>query len=88
MEQQYNSFNKPQEYIIVKNANEKAWRGLFLEDPRLSGVKLNHSAFFSFAGKMSEINLSYINLDHAKSDLVKILDFNPYGGYDVCPLVN
>lgn len=81
------SSNREEEFVIVKNTSDNKWKHQFLDDPRIVGVTLYFSAFFSFAGKMSNIAVSYSDLDTAKEDLVKIKEYNPYGEYDICPLL-
>jgi hypothetical protein len=79
---------KKREFTIVKNANDKNWPLHFLEDPREVGVSRRFSAYFSFDGRMAEIDVTYPDIDKAINDMNKILDQNPTGGYDICPVTS
>lgn len=88
MEQRDNPSNNKREFVIVKNTSDRKWQHLFFEDPRIIGVRRHFSAYFSFDGHMSGIDVTYTDFNRAKADLAKILEINPYGEYDVCPLLN
>lgn len=76
------------EFTIVKNANDKKWPLHFLEDPREVGVSRRFSAYFSFDGRMAEIDVTYPNIERARNDMEKILEQNPNGAYDICPVTS
>lgn len=82
------SEQKKREYTIVKNANEQKWPLHFLEDPREVGVSRRFSAYFSFDGRMAEIDVTYKDMERARLDMKKIFDQNPNGAYDICPVTS
>lgn len=79
---------KKREFTIVKNANDKKWPLHFLDDPREVGVSRRLSAYFSFDGKMAEIDVTYEDLERAQRDMEKILEQNPTGAYAICPVIS
>lgn len=87
MEAHDNPSNNKREFVIVKNTSDRKWQDLFFEDPRITGVRRHFSAYFSFDGRMAEIDVTYTDLDRAQRDLIKIKEVNPQGEYDICPLL-
>lgn len=77
---------KEPEYVIVKYAAKACWSLYFMNDPKVTGVKINASAVYTYAGKAVEIQPAYRDLELAKKDLARVLLVNPSGGYAICPL--
>lgn len=74
------------EFVIVKNANDQKWQQCFLEDPRITGVKRQFSAYFTFYGVNAKVELSYRDFNKAYIDMKRLLDLHPNGDYDICPV--
>jgi len=74
-------------YIIVKHAADGAWESHFEDDPKI-GCHVSYSAHSTYAGKQCGLRRSYATLEFATWDLMRILDRNPCGNYDICPVIS
>jgi hypothetical protein len=74
------------EYIIVKNAMDKAWELWYDKDPKQHGIHPSHSAFNTFAGKLYGIQPKYRCIRQAHLDAKLLNEENPSGQYAVCPI--
>ena len=74
-------------YTIVKYAGDDKWEHYFDTDPK-KGVRISHSAFYTYSGSSAGIKLSYESAEEANADLKKINGDNPCGDYAVCIVIS
>lgn len=74
-------------YTIAKHATEKDW-GFYWEHNPQNGIPVTQSAYYTKIGSSVNLKLSYPTISDAQSDLEKISNINPGGGYAICKLIN
>ena len=74
------------EFIIVKHAGNH-WSHYYEEDPKVTGLPIEHNCSFTHSGISNSIQRSYTDKDQADIDCEKINESNPCGYYGVVKVV-
>lgn len=75
-------------YVIVKHAKDNYYEYYFIEDPKVTGVCKDLSAYYTYSGKECNIKPFYEDISEAQADCERINNVNPSGGYAVCPTLD